>query len=88
MRRRSSIITLDPVGSISPPNWQPTSIVDSRKLSAKQSNPSSNSPKNTIETTNFSYQAPQLMRYSTVFIFIHVENNFCIYNLCFSCITF
>ena len=69
MRRRSSIITLNPPGSMLPANWQQTSAVDSRKMSttSNQSNPSSISPKNNTDAANFTYQPPPLIRYPTVF---------------------
>lgn len=72
MRRRSSIITLNPPGSMIPANWQQTPIVDSRKMStaSNHSNPSSNSPRNSTDPANFTYQPPQLIRYSTVFRYI------------------
>jgi len=68
MRRRSSIITFNQVGNISPPNWQQQSIIDSRKSSSTstQSNVSNSSQKNNTDTANFPYQQPQLIRYPTV----------------------
>jgi hypothetical protein len=89
MRRRSSVITFNQPISMPPSSWQQPSVADSRKTStaSTQSNASSNSLKNNVDTANFSYQQPQLMRYPTVFISICVGYNFCIYNLCFCCFT-
>ena len=76
MRRRSSIITFNQPASMPSTNWQQTSIVDSRKMSTAsiQSNTSSNSQKNNIDPANVTYQAPQLIRYSTVFSSICLES--------------
>jgi hypothetical protein len=68
MKRRSSIITINPPDSLSPSNWQQQSTIDSRKLSSTstQSNTSNNSLKTNSDTVNFLYQQPQLMRHPTV----------------------
>ncbi len=81
MRRRSSVITFNQTDSVPPPNWQQQSITDNRKMSSAsiQSNISNNSPNKNSDTSNFLYQQPQLMRYTTVFIYLCIKYNFCIY---------
>ncbi|CAF0732113.1 unnamed protein product [Adineta steineri] len=67
MRRRSSIITFNDSNNMPPTNWQQMSTADNRKASSTSthSNMSNKSTSNTVDTTNFGYQPPQLMSYTT-----------------------